>query len=140
MTAAGAHRLGGAGQRVGISIPPPSTPLSAALGGVLFYLLIYLLFIVLYCIALFASLPRDQGQERGERRGSARGEGGNFAVGEGGETLISTNPGAFVCGVLGAAEGCGAPRNSLMRASSFLPREGRGGRVPVGEAEEPGAG
>lgn len=61
-------------------------------------------------------------------------------MGQGGETLISTNPRACVCEVPGAAEGCGAPLNSLMRASSFLLREGWGAGVLARQEEKPGAG
>lgn len=58
-----------------------------------------------------------------------------------GETLISTNPGARVCGVQGAAEGCGATLNELMRASSQPALEGSGARVPAaGKTEALGAG
>lgn len=60
--------------------------------------------------------------------------------GRAGETLISTNPGARVCGVQGAAEGCGALLNELMRESSRVACEGRGVRVLAGTAEAPGVG
>ena len=53
---------------------------------------------------------------------------------------MSTNPRACVCEVPGAAEGCGAPLNSLMRASSFLLREGWGAGVLASQEEKPGAG
>lgn len=54
--------------------------------------------------------------------------------------MISTNPGARVCGVQGTAEGCGAPLNELMRVSFRVAREGRGARVLAGAAEAPGVG
>lgn len=72
--------------------------------------------------ALIVCLPlqRTRAAARGLHPGLASrpqaGHGRQFCEwGRAGETLISTNPGARVCGVQGAAEGCGAPLNELMR-------------------------
>lgn len=67
----------------------------------------------MYCLPLS---PGDQGGREGRalQPSVAHLNGSKEAisrVGEGGETLISTNPRAFVCEVPGAAEGCGASLN-----------------------------